>query len=912
MRLPIHSPIFGEAPFVPEIAFPFIKVFGSDSIGCFESLLTFFMNWGCSLFATFPLPAVDILTDVESLLAHAQPDLQGYLREVLGMGPEAYAWFMITSLFTNRFDSAAWLKVMDHVLSNPPCFLLHVVVATLRVQEQNIVLCPNEFYVRRLLLSPVQASVNRILRMAYAQMLNLPSTLQPTSMTPSHSFARALPEGNVDLLRGVVSIPRHSHEYPLFDRYPEYVVNYQEKERQRILEEEKSHSAKVMTVQRLQRQTQSLRMEAAKWEMKRAEMDRLEVGRQDQLTILQARHSEEARTLDAALRASLMENASSVEEARAVLERVRQSVNDGDEKRSERLVSQQREMLQDSRATIQDKQVTVELQREIHNNVRDIQKDMEEVNMRSEDKRSRVLEGEVGAVDSRIHTSQAESALLLLQLHQQEALQQQPAHQAVPKTGGDGAGPRGSGTPPAQGSLQPAHRAGGSSPGSSEGGSASRSGLAVGRVTRTRPRQLSTQERELVQRRDAALQRKVEEPTASLHRQGEAQEGRAGHSCRDARDATSVVAYSGHYGAELSSIPLGDGCGSIAPGQTVAVRAVAAAPRMASTVAGPRRHQHAVGMQSISPQAPAAAEDHPESATPAPSASTGYSALMHNVRHALRENGGMAGDNANLDTSVLQSRLAEDDGATPDTNSSDEVSNFFEIADLPLPRAPEEACTRIWAPLPRDRQRELRERKLQRQATRGQAVAPNTSPTAPTASVPPAGMTAACETGAGVMLEPVPRTGVTTDAVVDTGGEAAVAPSACFVGLPRHLAISGGEHAPDDRSYTSRSAPGENTSDTGLSSVFALQDTVRSTDPNSLSTLLRGIPIPDAIALYGDHAGAGYATLPLPGMGSRSSSRTGEEDASTASRRAIVLLPDPRTPGLQHTHEPDDNLSQTS
>lgn len=51
----------GEAGFLPEFAFPFVKLFGPRSQSSFEALVMLLLNWCKGWFELFPNPPVPVL-----------------------------------------------------------------------------------------------------------------------------------------------------------------------------------------------------------------------------------------------------------------------------------------------------------------------------------------------------------------------------------------------------------------------------------------------------------------------------------------------------------------------------------------------------------------------------------------------------------------------------------------------------------------------------------------------------------------------------------------------------------------------------------------------------------------------------------------------------------------------------------
>ncbi len=53
-RAPRRCPVFGELPYVPGLAFPFVKVFQRDDLAAFEALLAVLLNFAGGWVETYP------------------------------------------------------------------------------------------------------------------------------------------------------------------------------------------------------------------------------------------------------------------------------------------------------------------------------------------------------------------------------------------------------------------------------------------------------------------------------------------------------------------------------------------------------------------------------------------------------------------------------------------------------------------------------------------------------------------------------------------------------------------------------------------------------------------------------------------------------------------------------------------
>lgn len=285
--LPLPT-VFGEAPFVPLLAFPFVKLFDADEEAALETVMMVLLNWAGSWLETFPRPpapvrtcafghlaicllkVIQVLAIVHRILTHFDAPLAAHLREC-GVDSTVYAWPLLRSAFSEVLTRSEWLAFWDHLVVDiqQPQLLLFAVVAYLRyfrsallsirpprtrqaseVMDSEPACTETQFatvveeitaFVRR----QNALNVRGVLDLMYAMHRSAPSSLwnsDPWPGTPLYAQAgQAIPAGASDTaVQGSDSGPYYlpAGQYPLFLRYPKYVVDFQVQERKRIEAEE--------------------------------------------------------------------------------------------------------------------------------------------------------------------------------------------------------------------------------------------------------------------------------------------------------------------------------------------------------------------------------------------------------------------------------------------------------------------------------------------------------------------------------------------------------------------------------------------------------------------------------------------------------------------------------------------------
>uniref|UniRef100_A0A8C3WUQ8 TBC1 domain family member 31 n=1 Tax=Catagonus wagneri TaxID=51154 RepID=A0A8C3WUQ8_9CETA len=122
------STIFSDTPYLPLLAFPFVKLFQNNQLICFEVVATLIINWCQHWFEYFPNPPINILSMIENVLAFHDKEL---LRHFIDhdITSQLYAWPLLETVFSEVLTREEWLKLFDNVFSNHPSFLLMTVVA---------------------------------------------------------------------------------------------------------------------------------------------------------------------------------------------------------------------------------------------------------------------------------------------------------------------------------------------------------------------------------------------------------------------------------------------------------------------------------------------------------------------------------------------------------------------------------------------------------------------------------------------------------------------------------------------------------------------------------------------------------------------------------------------------------------
>ncbi|XP_037129903.1 TBC1 domain family member 31 [Syngnathus acus] len=212
------SSIFGEAEYLPLLAFPFVKLFQNNALLCFEVVATVLVNWCQHWFEYFPNPPLNILNMVENLLAHHDKELLQHLVDC-GITSQLYVWPLLETLFSEVLTRDEWLRLFDNVFSNHPSFLLMACVAYLMSCREPLLLCSQKRDFEYFFHHRNNLDTEAMIKDTYRLMNNTPAEVHPRRM-----------------LLGFTPLTKDS--YPVFNHYPEFIVEYQNREREKMRQQE--------------------------------------------------------------------------------------------------------------------------------------------------------------------------------------------------------------------------------------------------------------------------------------------------------------------------------------------------------------------------------------------------------------------------------------------------------------------------------------------------------------------------------------------------------------------------------------------------------------------------------------------------------------------------------------------------
>ncbi|XP_059501925.1 TBC1 domain family member 31 isoform X2 [Stegostoma tigrinum] len=282
------SAIFAEVSYLPLLAFPFVKLFQNNQLIGFEVLATIITNWCQHWFEYFPNPPINVLSVIENILAHHDKELLHHLVKY-NITTQLYAWPLMETLFSEVLTRDEWLKLFDNVFSNHPSYLLVAVAAYLICSRTPLLRCNIKEDLEHFFHHRNNLDLNAVIKEAYHLMETTPEDIHPKRMLDDF-------------------VPLTKGQYPIFNKYPKFVIDYQSKERERIWHEELEYLKERQLAHGLQAASVKRQAESAAWYRQQQLLQEAEEQRRKIL------HEEEQKLVEQRVRLAAMKRELKVKE----------------------------------------------------------------------------------------------------------------------------------------------------------------------------------------------------------------------------------------------------------------------------------------------------------------------------------------------------------------------------------------------------------------------------------------------------------------------------------------------------------------------------------------------------------------------------------------------------------------------
>ncbi|CAB1321317.1 unnamed protein product, partial [Coregonus sp. 'balchen'] len=271
--------IFGETDYLPLVAFPFVKLFQNNPLLCFEVVATIIVNWCQHWFEYFPNSPLNVLSMAENVLAHHDKELLQHLIDC-GVTSQLYVWPLLETLFSEVLTRDEWLKLFDNIFSNHPAFLLVSVVSYVTCCRAPLLVCSHKEDFEYFFHHRNNLDISSMIKETYRLMESTPADIHPRTMLADFQ----------PLTRG---------QYPVFNKYPTYIVEYQSQERERIRQQEAEEKRRdILQQEESKLAEQRTRLTAMKRELKVKELQLMDAARRRFLKHQQDQRLTELHRLD--------------------------------------------------------------------------------------------------------------------------------------------------------------------------------------------------------------------------------------------------------------------------------------------------------------------------------------------------------------------------------------------------------------------------------------------------------------------------------------------------------------------------------------------------------------------------------------------------------------------------------------
>ena len=291
-----YSSIFSEVEYLPELIYPFVKLFANDELLCFETTLTFFLQWGQHFFTYFPNPPINLIQATEEILKFHEFDLYTHFKKI-GLNMVDYVWPFLQSIFTTVLSKEDWLSLMDFLVlhNQEPLYLLFFIVSYL---------C---YFKGPLMKIEVLEDIEYFLQKQNA--VNIRNIIK------NMRYCRKNTPSSVSIVTFQNYIPFKEGQYPIFNFYPEYSVEYHRKIREQFIREQKKLESKKERIRQVQVLTDELLEQERRFRDKQEGLVKAQRDRKDLLILEEERRLQQKLSIETESRERRISQLKRLEEA---------------------------------------------------------------------------------------------------------------------------------------------------------------------------------------------------------------------------------------------------------------------------------------------------------------------------------------------------------------------------------------------------------------------------------------------------------------------------------------------------------------------------------------------------------------------------------------------------------------------
>lgn len=163
---------------MPELIFPFVKMFQQNSLITFEICVTLITNQFQLFFEYHPLEPSNYLGLCENILKHYDSLLYDFFK-TKDVTSTIYSWNLLKNSFSEVLDEDQWMCLWDNILSAPTYYLVFVVVAYNILQKEVLLRLPDKFIIERFYHEQNPIDIRKLIAKANTLLEKCPAILHP-------------------------------------------------------------------------------------------------------------------------------------------------------------------------------------------------------------------------------------------------------------------------------------------------------------------------------------------------------------------------------------------------------------------------------------------------------------------------------------------------------------------------------------------------------------------------------------------------------------------------------------------------------------------------------------------------------------------------------------------------------------
>lgn len=224
-------PALSVLSYLPNYIFPFICLFVNDEITAFEVIISIFLCFSGDWLNSYPHPPLAVLGRFANILRICDPVLMKYYEDN-DINPITYCWPLFESLCSEVLTKNEWLKLWDHLVSDfPNNTLLDSFILAYNVANHYTIMTLNKEELEQFFEKQNPIDINHLIKLMYEINNKYFKADNGSKYIPDVSI---FAPNNFNILK---YLPLRAGIYPIFDVYPQGIINFQIEERRRIAEE---------------------------------------------------------------------------------------------------------------------------------------------------------------------------------------------------------------------------------------------------------------------------------------------------------------------------------------------------------------------------------------------------------------------------------------------------------------------------------------------------------------------------------------------------------------------------------------------------------------------------------------------------------------------------------------------------